>query len=114
VNAAVETADGSVFGVETSLGSDFDVYAVDLTRATDLDGDGLREDINGNGEVDFGDVVAFQRAVDDPKNPTLIPSETRGEFAFAGGGGTKLIQQEDVEALYQIVVDRVEGVDDDE
>lgn len=112
--ASVETADGSQFGVETSLGSDFDVYAVDLTRAGDLDGDGLREDINGNGGLDFGDVVAFQRAVDDPKNPTLIPSETRGAFAFAGGGGAELVGQDDVEALYDVVVDRVRGTDDDE
>ena len=102
----VELASGETVGRTRDGGTDFDVHAVRLDDATDPDGDGLKEDVNGNGRVDFGDVVTFQRAVESPKNPVLIDSDTRDAFSFADGD---LITGDDVDALAALVSERIGG-----
>lgn len=105
-NVTVELASGETVGRTRDGGTDFDVYAVRLDDATDIDGDGLKEDVNGNGRVDFGDVVTFQRAVESPKNPALIDSDTRDAFSFSGND---LIGEADVDALEALVRERIRG-----
>ena len=53
-------------GVEIVLGSGPPPVEENLPPPRDLDGDGLYEDINGNGRLDFDDVVRFFRHFDDP------------------------------------------------
>ena len=109
VTVSIDLANGDTVTRTREGGSDFSVYEVRLADATDLDGDGLKEDVNGNGRVDFGDVVTFARAVESPKNPVLISSSTRDAFSFAGND---LITDADVDALDTMVQERI-GSDDD-
>ncbi|WP_226012616.1 family 43 glycosylhydrolase [Halomicrobium salinisoli] len=53
---------------------------------TDPDGDGLYEDLNGNGEVDYSDVVSYFETMDDPAmtdNVAAYDYNGNGEVDFA-------------------------------
>jgi PKD repeat protein len=62
---------------------------------TDLDADGLYEDVNGNGAVDFDDVVGYWKNLEWIGAQTMAPL-----FDFNGNGE---IDFNDVVILYQRV-----------
>ncbi|MFQ5874597.1 MAG: PKD domain-containing protein, partial [Dehalococcoidia bacterium] len=64
--------------------------------AQDLDGDGRAEDINGNGRLDFDDVVEFFKHMDSP-----AVQDNPGDFDF---NGNDVVDMDDiVELFYKLV-----------
>ncbi|MFB6163326.1 MAG: glycoside hydrolase family 3 N-terminal domain-containing protein [Halococcoides sp.] len=68
---------------------------IEGTVPRDLDGDGLHEDVNANGKVDFPDVNEFFRNSD-----TAVVQEYTSYYDFTGEGTVNL---QDVMALFQMV-----------
>ena len=63
--------------------------------ARDLDGDGLADDVNGNGRLDFADIVVFFENIDSPE-----VQDNASAFDFNGNGAADLA---DVTALFDLV-----------
>lgn len=69
-----------------------------FTEPQDLNGDGLYRDLNGNGEVDFDDVVTLRERLD--VGPRAV--DDRFNFAQDPGGD---VGEQDIEALLEYIVE---------
>ncbi|MFA5296467.1 MAG: dockerin type I domain-containing protein [Methanoregulaceae archaeon] len=65
---------------------------------TDPDGDGFSEDVNGNGRMDFDDVVVFYRNIEWVRNYSPVGA---GPYDFNGNGRIDL---NDVVLLFKEVI----------
>lgn len=66
-----------------------------LNPSQDLDGDGLYEDVNGNGILDFDDVVTLY------DNMEMIEQTEQGEYFDFNGNG--ILDFDDVVILYDML-----------
>ncbi|KUG10028.1 cell surface protein [hydrocarbon metagenome] len=99
LHVAAMDADGGDPVIPTVLAGTVTVYRIDpfpgsTNRPTDPDGDGLYEDINGNGELDFDDVVAFYQNMAWVAGNTAVGIDP---YDFNGNGR---IDYDDVVVLY--------------
>jgi PKD repeat protein len=100
--AAVQNGDGSTGAPSNVVVLQNDPSQVDSgpgpigdfeNAPTDPDGDGLYEDVNGNGEFNLVDVQAFFQNYEDPVVQSNVDA-----FDFNGNGEVNLV---DVQALFQ-------------
>lgn len=77
------------------------VVSVDFDRTADLDGDGLREDVNGNGRFEYDDVTSLRRNLESTEFETH-----RSAFDFDGDGD---LDSDDVEALFDLLRKEIGG-----
>lgn len=72
-----------------------------LQPARDLNGDGLAEDINGNGRLDFDDIVKLFKNIN-----TQIVIDNSLDFDFNGNGQPTGVDFDDIVQLFMILVSK--------
>ncbi|WP_135806341.1 dockerin type I domain-containing protein [Halorussus marinus] len=94
--SALGTEGGTAYVVTETVGATLDVSELVVgdaaNPAADPDGDGVYEDVNGDGAVDITDVQALWSARNDP-----TVANNPGAFDFNGDGSFSIL---DVQALY--------------
>ncbi|WP_226022311.1 anti-sigma factor domain-containing protein [Halomicrobium salinisoli] len=90
----IQAENGSPMATATTGGvlSVTAVEPIEGALPTDPDGDGLYEDLNGNGEVDFDDVVRYFKHMDEP-----VVTDHVAAYDYNGNGG---IDYDDVVELF--------------
>lgn len=98
VNGDIFREDGTIYDVNGTRGATITTTGaptvVEDTPATDTDGDGKADDLNGNGVPDRGDAQALFDAREDPE-----VSNNAELFDYNGNG---VVDRGDVQALFQL------------